>query len=93
VETLATKNPDGSIVVMVADRAVLNPATDDNGPGAPRTVIVDVSALGAFTSATQLTIDASTSAAQGPAATPVTPAPRMTLTLDGYGVTFLQLKP
>jgi hypothetical protein len=93
VETLATKNPDGSVVVMIADRAVLNPTTDNNGSGAPRTVIVDVSAFGAFSSATQLTIDASTSAAQVPSATPVTPASRLTVTLNGYGVTFLQLKP
>ena len=93
VETLATRNGDGSVVVMIANHAVLNPATDDNGPGAPRTVIVNVSALGAFSSATQLMIDASTDPAQGPSATPVTPASRMMVTLNGYGVTFLQLQP
>ncbi len=93
VETLATEGPGNSTVVMLANHAVLNPATDENGPGAPRTVIVDVSALGTFSSATQLTIDASTSAAQGPSATPITPAPRMTVTLNGYGVTFLELTP
>ncbi len=93
VETLATNGPDGSAVVMIANHAVLDPAADDNGPGAPRTVIVDVSALGAFSSATQLTIDASTNPAQGPTATPISPAPRLTVNLNGYGVTFLQLKP
>jgi hypothetical protein len=71
----------------------MNPVTDDNGPGAPRTVIVDVSALGPFISATQLTIDASTDPTQGPSATPVAPASRMMVTLNGYGVTFLQLQP
>jgi hypothetical protein len=91
VETLATKNPDDSVAVMIANHAIMNPATDNNGPGAPRTVIVDVSALGTFSSATELTIDASTDPAQGPSATPVTAAPRMTITLNGYGVTFLQL--
>jgi hypothetical protein len=93
VETLATQGPGNSTVVMIANHAILDPATDNNGPGAPRTVIVDVSALGAFSSATQLTIDASTDPAQGPSATPVTPAPRMMVTLNGYGVTFLQFQP
>jgi hypothetical protein len=93
VETLATQGSASSTVVMIANHAIMNPATDDNGPGAPRTVIVDVSALGPFASATELTIDANTDPAQGPSATPVTPASRMTITLNGYGVTFLQLAP
>jgi len=93
VETLATQGPGNSTVVMIANHAIMNPTTDDNGPGAPRTVIVDVSALGPFNSATQLTIDASTDPAQGPSATPFTPASRMTITLNGYGVTFLELQP
>ena len=93
VETLATQGPGNSTVVMIANRAVMNPTTDNNGPGAPRTVIVDVSSLGTFSSAMQLTIDASTDATRGPSATPVTPASRMTVTLNGYGVTFLQLNP
>ena len=93
VETLATQGPGNSTVVMIANHAIMNPVTDDNGPGAPRTVIVDVSALGAFVSATELTIDASTDPAQGPSATPVTPASRMMVTLNGYGVTFLELQP
>jgi small neutral amino acid transporter SnatA (MarC family) len=92
VETLATMS-GGTVLVMIANHAIMNPATDNNGPGAPRTVIVDVSALSAFSSATQLTIDASTDPAQGPSATPITPAPRMMVTLNGYGVTFLQLLP
>jgi len=93
VETLATRNPDGSVVVMIANHAVMNPATDNDGSGAPRTVIVDISAFGAFSSGTQLIIDANTDPTQGPSATPVTPASRLTVTLSGYGVTFLQLKP
>ncbi len=97
VETLATKSVTNadcgvSFVVMIANHAVLNPATDDNGPGAPRTVIVDVSALGPMSSATQLTIDAGTDPAQGPSATPITPTSRIPVTLNGYGVTFLDLK-
>lgn len=92
VEVLATRNPDRSVVVMMANHAVLN-AGDNNGPGAPRTVIVDLSALGPFTSATGLTLDASTNIAGGPAAISVTPAPRMTVSFSGYGVTFLKLVP
>src|SRR6266576_2896084 len=52
VETLATKNSDGSVLVMIADRAVLSPA-GSNGTGDARTVVLDVSALGSFTSASQ----------------------------------------
>jgi hypothetical protein len=92
VEVLATRNADNSVVVMVADRAVSAPK-DNNGPGAPRTVIVDLSSLGQFTSATQLTIDAQTDATKGPAAVSITPASRMVLNLGGYGVTFVTLKP
>lgn len=92
VEVLATKNSDGSVVVMIADRAVRS-ANDNNGPGDPRTVIVDISALGNFTSASQITIDATTSAANAPAPAAVAVAPQMSITLNGYGVTFLTLKP
>jgi hypothetical protein len=93
VETLATKNADGSVVVMVDDHAVASP-TDNNGAGSPRTVIVDVSALGNFSSASVLTIDTTTSATTGPAtAVSVTPAARMTVNVGGYGVSWLMLKP
>jgi hypothetical protein len=92
VEVLATRNVDNSVVVMVADHAV-NAPSDNNGPGAPRTVVVDLSALGNFTSGTQLTIDANTNITSGPAAVSITPASRMTLSLGGYGVTFVKLTP
>jgi hypothetical protein len=91
-EILATKNRDGSVVVMIVDRAV-HSSTDNNGAGDPRTVIVDVSALGAFSSATTVTIDAKTSASSGPAAVAIAPGQKMSVTLGGYGVTFLKLKP
>jgi hypothetical protein len=93
VETLATKNADGSVVVMVDNHAVAS-SGDNNGAGAPRTVVVDLSALGSFSSASVLTIDATTSATTGPAAAAsVTPAERMTVNLGGYGVAWLMLKP
>jgi hypothetical protein len=92
VEMLATRNSDGSVVVMIADHAVGSP-TDDNGPGAPRTVVVDVSALGPFTSASQITIDANTNTASGPVEVAIAPAQRIPVTLAGYGVTFVTLIP
>jgi hypothetical protein len=91
-EILATKNADGSVVVMVTDRAV-HAATDNDGGGDPRTVIVDVSPLGTFSSATSITIDGKTSATSGPVPVSVVPAQKMSVTLGGYGVTFLKLKP
>jgi hypothetical protein len=92
VEIFATRNADGSVVVMAADHAVNGP-NDDNGPGAPRTVVVDLSQLGNFSSATELTIDANTDVATGPHAVSVTPQSQMTLSMGGYGVTFLKLVP
>jgi hypothetical protein len=77
---------------MVDDYAVAS-ATDDNGPGVPRTVSVDVSALGTFSSASLLTIDASTNVTTGPTATPITPASTIQITFSGYGVAFLKLQP
>jgi hypothetical protein len=92
VETLATKNGDGSVLVMIADRAVLLP-TDNNGTGDARTVVLDVSALGTFTSASQLNIGATSDLTSGPQPGPITLAPKLTVTLPGYGVSFLLLKP
>jgi hypothetical protein len=92
VETLATMSSTGAVTVMVADRAV-DAISDNNGNGDPRTVVVDLSSLGNFSSASLLTIDAATSASAGPAAVSVTPAPRMTITLPGYGVALLKLMP
>jgi hypothetical protein len=70
VETLATENADGSVVVMVDDHAVASP-TDNNGSGSARTVVVDLSGLENFSSASLLTIDAATSASTGPVAAAV----------------------
>lgn len=92
VEILATKNSDGLAVVMIVDRAV-HAANDNNGTGDPRTVIVDVSALGDSSSATTLTIDAKTDVTNGPSQVELAFSPQMTVVLGGYGVTFLTLKP
>jgi hypothetical protein len=92
LETLPVVNSDGSVVIMVANHAV-NAPTDNNGPGASRAVLVDVSALGTFSSGSLLTIDLNTSVTTGPVAAAVMPAPQMTVTLNGYSVAFLTLKP
>lgn len=92
VEVLATKNSDGSVVLMTVDHAVHAP-TDNNGAGDPRTVILDVSALGTFSSATSITIDKNTDPVSGPAAVSVALAQKISVTLGGYSVTFMKLKP
>ena len=78
------------MVIMVANHGVKS-SSDNNGTGAPRTVVLDLSALGSFSSATQLTIDANTNPASGPSPQTITPAAQMEITLSGYGVTFLAL--
>ncbi len=92
IETLTTRNTDGSVRVMVVDLAVHAPS-DNNGAGDPRTVIVDTTSLGTFSAASLLTIDATTDLTKGPAGVGVPPAPRITLALNGYGVAFLTLMP
>ena len=92
VETLATRNSDGSVLVMIADRAVLSPP-DNNGTGDRRTVVLDLSLLGPFTSASQLNIGATSDLTNGPQPSPITLAPKLSVTLPGYGVSFLSLKP
>jgi len=92
VETLATRAANGVVTVMVIDRA-LHAAADNNGNGDPRTVVVDTSSLGAFFSANLLTIDATSSTASGPVTAGIPPAPRIIVTLPGYGVAILTLTP
>ena len=92
IESLATKNPDGSYVVMITDRAV-HSSSDNNGPGDPRTVIVDVSALGNYSSVTQTNLQSDTDLAKGPQPVILSPAPKLTVTFNGYGTAFLRLIP
>jgi hypothetical protein len=91
IEILPVVNVDGSVVVMVANYAVQS-SGDNNGPGAPRTIQIDTTALGNFGSGSLLTIDANTNVVSGPVASAVTPAPQISVTLNGYGVAFLTLK-
>jgi hypothetical protein len=91
LEILPVLNPDGSATVMIANCAVAS-TSDVNGTGAPRTVQIDTSALGSFSSASLLIIDANTNVATGPVASSVSVAPQINVTLNGYGVAFLTLK-
>ena len=91
IETLAVQVSPTSVVIMVANHAV-NATTDNNGPGAPRNVLVDVSALGLFQSASVLTIDANTNLTTGPTENAVGVGPQVPISLNGYGVAFLTLK-
>jgi hypothetical protein len=91
-ETLPVINSDGSVVVMIANHA-LNSVTDNNGPGVKETINVDVSALGTFSSINWLTIDKNTNVQSGPVASAIQPEGTIPVTLDGYSVGFLTLKP
>jgi len=92
IETLATRSADGTVRVMVVNRAVHAPS-DNNGAGDPRTVVVDTSSLGTFASASLLTVDATTSLVNGPTGAGIPPASRIAVTLNGYGTAFLSLTP
>ena len=76
---------------MLANHSVQS-TTDNNGPGAPHVIGLDLTALPTFQTGSLLTIDATTSVSQGPSAVTVTPSSQMTVTLNGYGVAFLTLK-
>jgi hypothetical protein len=91
IEILAVQQTGGPTLVMVTDHAVAN-ASDNNGAGAPRTILVDVSALGTFTTGKELVLDANTSPTAGPTETAITPAGQMQVTLGGYGTTILTLQ-
>jgi len=89
-QTMALRNPDGSVVILMSNHAVKN-FTDNNGPGASRTFALDLSALGSFSSATLVTLDAATPLASGPELQSLTPAAEMQVTLPGYGAALLRL--
>jgi len=92
VEVLVVRNTDNSVSMLVSDFA-LHGTTDNNGVGAPRTVVLDISALGSFTSASQVILDTNTSTVNGPATTTLSVTPKLTVTLGGYGTALISLKP
>ncbi len=87
--TLAVRNPDGSVVILMSNHAVNSP-TDNNGPGVERDFALDLSAVGTFTSATLVNLDATTPAG-GPVPVQLTPAAQMEVTIPGYGAALLRL--
>jgi uncharacterized protein (TIGR03437 family) len=87
--TLAARNPDGSVVMLMSNHAVAN-ATDNNGAGATRDFMLDVSALGTFTEATLIHLDASTPLT-GPMPVQMTPSAQMEVAIEGYGAALLRL--
>jgi hypothetical protein len=82
MEFLATKNPHGSYVIMITDRAV-HSSSDNHGPGDPRTVIVDVTALGNYFFVAQLTLQSDTDLTKGPQPMTLSPWPKLSVTLNG----------
>jgi uncharacterized protein (TIGR03437 family) len=88
--TMALRNPDGSVVILMSNHAVQH-FNDNNGTGVSRTFALDLSALGAFNSATLVTLDAATSLVGGPELQSPTPAAQMQVTLPGYGAALLRL--
>ncbi len=88
--TLALRNPDGSVVVLMSNHAVKDIYTDNNGSGVSRTFALDLSALGNFTSASLVVLDAATPAS-GPALQAPTPESQMQVTIPGYGAALLRL--
>jgi Glycosyl hydrolases family 39 len=91
IEVLPIINLDGSVVIMISNHAVASP-TDNNGTGLTAKVSVDVSALGSFTSASQVMIDASTSPTTKPAAVTISAQSPITVNFTGYGVAFIKLQ-
>ena len=101
-QTMAVRNVDGSVVILMSNYALV-PAQptaananstanyDNNGAGAPRTFALDLSALGNFTSATLVALDAATPLPGGPVPQSLTPAAQMQVTLPGYGMALLRL--
>jgi hypothetical protein len=91
VEVLPVINTDGSVVIMVSNHAVASP-NDNNGAGLTANISVDVSALGSFTTASELMIGAGTSPAAGPAATSISAQSPIAVDFSGYGVAFIKLQ-
>ncbi|MGP0070917.1 MAG: hypothetical protein ACLPWF_03150 [Bryobacteraceae bacterium] len=88
--TMALRNPDGSVVILMSNHAVQKIFTDNNGTGVLRTFALDLSALGTFTSATLVTLDAATPPG-GPELQSLMPSAQMQVTIPGYGVALLRL--
>lgn len=90
-DVLALKSQDGTtFTVLIGNRQVLNPSSDNNGPGVNRTFNLNLSALGTFTSATVVTLD-STTPETGPVPQTLTPSANISIPINGYGAAILKL--
>src|SRR5947209_15433502 len=92
IEVLPVLNTDGSVVIMVSNHAVAA-ATDNNGTGLTGNITIDTSALGGFTSATELMFDSTTSPTNGPAATALATSSPTSVTMNGYSAAIIKLVP
>ncbi|SNT41130.1 hypothetical protein SAMN05421770_1128 [Granulicella rosea] len=92
VDILAVHNLDNSVSLMVTNYAAASTA-DDNGAGNTRTVFVNLTALGTFSSATEVDLNGATSPTAGPTAATITPGSTLSLTFNGYGSSMFLLKP
>lgn len=91
IEILPVINTDGSVVILISNHAVAS-ASDNNGAGLTAKVSLDVSPLGPFSTATEVMIDATTSALNGPTPASISPQSPITVSFTGYGAAFLKLQ-
>jgi len=90
VEVLPVLNANGSVVILISNHAW--GAADNNGKGLTAKSSVDVSALGPFTSASQLMIDSTTSVSTGPSPVSISPLSPIAVTINGYGTAILKVQ-
>lgn len=91
IEVLPVLNTDNSVVILVSNHAVASP-TDNNGAGLTADISIDTSALGSFSTASELVMDSTTSPTTGPSPQSISPASPMRLTLNGYSSALIKLK-
>lgn len=87
--TLAARNVDGSVVILISNHAI-DSSSDNNGRGTIRDIQLDLSALGTFTSATLVRLDATTPQT-GPVPVSLPFSPQMEVIMQGYGAALLRL--
>lgn len=93
IELLALRGSDGTEKLLIVNHAV-NAAGDNNGAGAPRTVILDASQSGrTYAVASVLMLDNSTDIVNGPTGTNLSVQERMPITFSGYGAAIVTLTP
>lgn len=91
IEVLPLLNSDGSVTIVISNHAVAS-ANDNNGSGKTAKITLDVSALGAFSTASLVMIDSTTSPSTGPSPVSISPASPITLSLNGYSSAFIKLQ-